>query len=163
MGGAKITFCFIFGDVKPFLQDLEACPAARQHLLDVLHNEYQHKQLCMELAITINAGLPIVEKTYSMEGDGEIIVETYENLQQLATSAALKNVPNAKVMAKTFAGDDDAATEAIFQAALRCVQPAMTYFLQKFNHALRQPAIQHGTPIQSNQVILPIGSAATAT
>ena len=78
-----------FGDVESFLQDLEACPAARQHLLDVLHNEHQHKQLCMELAITINAGLPIVEKTYSMEGNGEIIVEAYENLQQLATSAAL--------------------------------------------------------------------------
>ena len=123
-----------FGDVESFLQDLEACPAARQHLLDVLHNEHQHKQLCMELVITINAGLPIVEKTYSMEGNGEIIVEAYENLQQLATSAALKNFPNAKAMAKKFAGDDDAAAEAIFQADLRCVQPAMTYFLQKFNH-----------------------------
>ena len=100
--------------MEPFLQDLEACPAARQHILDVLHNEHQHKHLCMELAITIDAGLPFVEKTYSMEGDGEIIVETYENLQQLATSAALKNVPNAKAMAKTFAGDDDAAAEAIF-------------------------------------------------
>ena len=88
----------------------------------------------MELAITIDAGLPFVEKTYSMEGDGEIIVEAYDNLQQLATSAALKNFPNAEVMAKKFAGDDDAAAEAIFQAALQCVQPAMTYFLQKFNH-----------------------------
>ena len=37
-------------------------------------------------------------------------------------------------MAKKFAGDDDAAAEAIFQADLRCVQLAMTYFLQKFNH-----------------------------
>ena len=27
-----------FGDVEPFFQDLEACPAARQHLLDVLHS-----------------------------------------------------------------------------------------------------------------------------
>ena len=59
-----------FGDVEPFLQDLEACPAARQHLLDVLHNEHQDKQLYMELAITIDAGLPFVEYTYSMEGDG---------------------------------------------------------------------------------------------
>ena len=88
----------------------------------------------MELAITIDAGLPFVEKTYSMEGDGEVIVEAYENLQQLATLAALKNFPNAKAMAKKFAGGDNAAAEAIFEAALRCVQPAMSYFLQNFNH-----------------------------
>ena len=100
----------------------------------MLHNEYQHKQLCIELAITIDAGLPFVEKTYSMEGGGEVIVEAYENLQQLATLAALKNFPNAKAMAKKFAGGDNAAAEAIFEAALRCVQPAMSYFLQNFNH-----------------------------
>ena len=82
-----------FGDVEPFLQDLEACSAARQHLLDVLHNEHQHMHLCMELAITIDAGLPFAEKTDSMEGDGEIIVEAYENYSSLQLQQHSRTFP----------------------------------------------------------------------
>ena len=116
-----------------FCKVWKIAPAPRQHLLDVLDNPDQLQQLCMDLAITIDAGLSFVTKTYSMEGDGDIVVDAYDTLQEVATAAALQNYPNTRAMASKYAGDEVQA-EVLFQQARACVQPAITYFLMKFNH-----------------------------
>ena len=122
-----------FGDVVPFLNTLEACPATRDRLLGILNNEDMNRQLCLQLAVTVDAGLQFVTKTYELEGDGDIIVDTYTFLQEIATAAALRHYPNTKAMADKFADGDANYSAQMFQQALECVLPAITYFLQKFN------------------------------
>ena len=57
--------------------------------------------------MTVEAGLPFVTKTYLMEGDGDIVVDAYDNLQEVATAAELQNYPNTRALAKKYAAADE--------------------------------------------------------
>ena len=87
----------------------------------------------MQLAIVVDAASPFVRKTYLMEGNVDIVVDAYNNLQEVATAAVLKYYPNVHVMANKMAdGDGDWCTE-LLQQAERCIQPAINFYLRKFN------------------------------
>ena len=51
------------GDVEPFLQEVTLSPATVEKLLSVLRNTNEKKLLQVELAATIDAGLPFVKCT----------------------------------------------------------------------------------------------------
>lgn len=61
-----------FGDVKPFLEENDDIGPSK--MLDVLQNPQKAALLQIELAITIDAGLPFVQATYYLEGDGPLVV-----------------------------------------------------------------------------------------
>ena len=62
-----------YGDVKPFLEESnDLGPATRKKMLNVLQNPQKNALLQLELAITMDAGLPFVQATYSLEGDGPL-------------------------------------------------------------------------------------------
>ena len=93
----------------------------------------------MQLAIIVDAASPFVRKTYLMDGNGDIVVDAYNNLQEIATATVLRHYPNACAMANKIAdGNEDRYTELI-QEAERCIQPAVSFYLRKFN--------QIGSPI----------------
>ena len=83
----------LFHHVQPFLNNLEGCPATRANLLRVFQNSKDFEQLRLQLAITIDTGKVFVMKTYILEGDGELIVEAYSHLQEVATASALEQYP----------------------------------------------------------------------
>lgn len=128
-----------FGDVRPFLDGLEACPTTRDHLLDILNDPQRLVDVQMQLSIVVDAALPFVRKTYLMEGDGDIIVDAYTNLQEVATAAAMKHYPNTHAMANKIADGNANRFTQLVQNAEKCIQPAVTFFLRKFN--------QHDTPM----------------
>ena len=126
-----------FGDILPFLRECEYSPAARQHLLDILENrsaDDSNDLLKIELAVVIDAGKIFVEKTYTLEGDGLLAFDAYNHLQEVATSAADRSYPNMNAVAKDLAGGDQARQAELQQHARSCIQPAIDYFLRRFNH-----------------------------
>ena len=123
----------VFGDVPDFLQNLDACPANRDRLLAILNSPQRSAELRMQLAIVVDAALPFVRKTYLMEGDGDIVVDAYNNLQEIATAAVLKHYPNTHAMASKIAGGDGERCTELIQQAERCIQPAINFYLRKFN------------------------------
>lgn len=65
-----------YDDVKPFLEENDDLgPATKKKMLDVLKNPQKNALLQLELAITVDAGLPFVQATYNLEGDGLLVLK----------------------------------------------------------------------------------------
>ena len=53
----------------------------------------------MELAATVDCMEPFVKATYNLEGDGFLVLETYERVNALYIATMSKNMPNVVAMA----------------------------------------------------------------
>ena len=63
----------MYGDVPPFLEENEEVGLATwRKMLDILHDQQKQALLQIELAATIDGGLPLVQTTYRVEGDGPL-------------------------------------------------------------------------------------------
>ena len=61
----------LFEDVLPFLECSEDVGlATRAKMREILANPQSKALLQLELAVTVDAGLPFVQATYRLEGDG---------------------------------------------------------------------------------------------
>lgn len=108
-------------------------PSARQHLLDILENPARSRELQLQLAITVDIGKAFVSKTYLLEGDGEVIVEAFDHLQELSHAVADPAYSNTKAIARHLAGKDAEANRLIRQVK-ECVTAAVAYFRRRMNH-----------------------------
>eukprot|EP00117_Sycon_ciliatum_P001327 scpid51838/ scgid7033/ len=115
---AQVLECF--GDVQPFLEQLTYSPAARQHLVDILHNPAESQVLQLQLAATVDVGKSFVQKTYVMEGDGEVIADAYDHLQELTFAVAEPSYPNTLAVAKKLAGDNQAQVPILMALTRLC-------------------------------------------
>ena len=129
----------LFRHVNVFLADLQSCPSTVAKLKRVLEDPDEQTQLRLQLAITIDMGKPIVQKTYLLEGDGEMVVDAYACLQELCSAAAVENYPETIATADDIAGGNAAAAAAMVTQAKVFVAPAVQYFRTKFN--------KQGTPM----------------
>ena len=84
-----------FGDLIPFLEsNLDFAPATHGKLLAILNDPQQKQKLMIELAVTIDAGMPFVKATYNLEGDGPLVLTCYEIISALNTAARQAYYPN---------------------------------------------------------------------
>ena len=124
----------LFDHVSPFLQALECSPTVQASLLHVMNSPDDLRCLRMQLAVTVDAGKLFVKKTYLLEGDGEMVVDTYVHLQELLTACSLENYPEAAVQAQAIAGDNAQQVRQLMAQAKDCVAPTIHYFRLRFNH-----------------------------
>ena len=100
--------------------------------------------LKLELAITIDVGEHFVKATYFLEGDGLLVLSCYEKLHAvfffltnsmlLPEPAKPPHFPNVNAVAVAIAEENPAQNvSALEQQAKACVQPAIDWFLRKFN------------------------------
>ena len=80
----------------------------------------------------VDAGAPFVKATYTIEGDGLVVFQTYSTLQALATAAAQHHYPNVAAQASAL-GETPEEVANLTAFSREGVQPGITYFLQKFN------------------------------
>ena len=74
----------LFGDVQPLLECSEDVGlATRAKMKEILANLHSKALLQLELAATIDAGLPFVQATYRLEGDRPLALSCYEELDKL--------------------------------------------------------------------------------
>ncbi len=88
-----------FGDVHSFLQDSDL-PPSRLKLLEILDHDPDKRKLCMELAVVVDAGEPIVKATYRLEGDGPLALTAYEEISTLRNTISIQHYPNVDAVAK---------------------------------------------------------------
>ena len=122
-----------FADVKAFLRNLDVAPAYCKNLLSIFDDQERLIQLKMQLAVTIDAGRVFVSKTYLLEGDGDIIVDAYNHLQEVANAAVDICYPNAKAVASLLSGSQEEA-QRLLHNAKQYAAPALRYFQRRFNH-----------------------------
>ena len=120
--------------VRPFLEALDSSPPVCQHLLDVIEDEDKFWQLKLELAVVIDAGEPIVTKTYLLEGNGELATLAEDLLQEVSTACGLEDYRLLDAVANDLADGNDALKRQMTTMAKQCVCPAIAYFREKFSH-----------------------------
>ncbi|CAB4043690.1 RNA-directed DNA polymerase from transposon BS, partial [Paramuricea clavata] len=122
--------------------DTGTAPATTRKLLDIIANS--EAKLKIEIAATVDAGEPFVKKTYSLEGDGPLVLEAHDAIIELENCVRLMHMPNVTQISSELAatdGPDQRDQEQWQDYACQCVQPGFNYFLDTFANAdnLSQP------------------------
>ena len=82
----------------------------------------------------IDVGEHFVKATYFLEGDGPLVFTCYEKLSAVSQFCQAPCFPNARAIATAIAEEDPGQNlTALERSAKRCVEPAITWFLRKFN------------------------------
>ena len=130
----------LFSDVQPFLEEhTNISPATRGKLLAILQNPQEKAHLMVELAVTIDAGMPFVKATYNLEGDGPLALICYETISALNVAARQVDYHNlAAVVCRISSGDVQMESE-LLQHAKSCVQPSISYYFQQLLTSMKEP------------------------
>ena len=126
-----------FGDVERFLEEAKAAnvgPQLLPQLQAILSDPQRQISLKLELAITIDVGEHFVKATYFLEGDGPLVFSCYEKLSAVAHACQAPHFPNVRAVAAAIAEEDPGQNAAALeQRAKESVEPAIQWFLRKFN------------------------------
>ena len=126
-----------FGDVGRFLEmakDAKFCAQIVPQLQAIMSDPRRLIDLKLELAVTIDVGQHFVKATYYLEGDGPLVFSCYEKLKAVAEACQNPHFPNVRAVAVSIANQDPTQNvETLEQRAKECVQPAIRWFLRKFN------------------------------
>ena len=90
-----------FSDVEPFLQenpDLSA--ATRAKILEILHDPQQLLFLRVELSAIVDMGVHFVRATYSLEGDGLLVLKCYEEICKIRAVITAECYPNLQAVVR---------------------------------------------------------------
>ena len=84
------------GDVDPFLQhDEVGSPAiVVTRLRNNLWQQHKKTYLKIEFAVVIDFGRPFVTATYNLEGDGALVLNSYEIFEEVKAVIQTGNTPN---------------------------------------------------------------------
>lgn len=111
----------LYGDVEAFLRTYEdLAPATRTKLLRYLDVPQNKSCIELELAATVEAGLPFVQATYKLEGDGPLALQCYEAVASLtaAVNMAHKHYPNVLAVSRKLSGGNVQLQQQMLQYAV---------------------------------------------
>ena len=125
----------LYGDIEGFLKDSDMAPATKEKLLTLLSHPQKCVLLKMELAAVIDAGRPLVQATYVLEGDGPLLLQCYEEVSKVSASFSTGYYPNVNAVAQATAAEsgNPAFEQTLIDYANQCIRPAKDYFEEKFD------------------------------
>ena len=151
-----------FGDVLPFLRrDDLGSTATTAKLLTFFTDPQKKAQLEVELAAVIDWGRPFVTATYSLEGDGPLVLECYEKIKTVRIAIRTAHTLNLDAIARRLCDSTDRSLlqrafppshskgstnstctsqvlqQCIVQYGTACVQPGLNYFEKDFDSTLK--------------------------
>ena len=84
--------------------------------------------------LSVDVGKHFVKATYFLEGDGPLVFSCYEKLSAVSQFCQTPCFPNVRAIATAIAEEDPCQNvTALKRSAKACVEPAITWFLRKFN------------------------------
>ena len=84
--------------------------------------------------LSVDVGKHFVKATYFLEGDGPLVFSCYEKLSAVSQFCQTPCFPNVRAIATAIAKEDPCQNvTALKRSAKACVEPAITWFLRKFN------------------------------
>ena len=122
----------MYGDVLPFLEENEDIGwATRRKMLDILCDQQKQGILQIELAATVDGGLPLVRATYLLEGDG---LTCFEEVDKVFKAIQVAHLPNLNRVAERLSQAQNTVKQQLMSYGVACVKPAFDYFIAKFEH-----------------------------
>ena len=84
--------------------------------------------------LSVDVGKHFVKATYLLEGDGPLVFSCCEKLSAVSQFCQTPCFPNVRAIATAIAKEDPCQNvTALKRSAKACVEPAITWFLRKFN------------------------------
>ena len=124
-----------FGDVKPFLEELDGvAPHTVRQLLEIVNDEDDYDSLRLQLAAMVDVGRHLVNITHKLEGDGALVFSTYQVLQSATQAFAQEHWPNVRALCEAISdADPDVNAQQLERDTMQGARPAINWFLRKFN------------------------------
>ena len=122
-----------FAEILPFVQDrlqTAANKATLRHVEEMFEDGQMKLSLQLELAAVVDAGKPLVESTYILEGDGTLDWQCYEQLMVIQNSIQVANLPNLVALSREVSGGNLAFAQQCYQYGVAAIQPGWEYFTQ---------------------------------
>ena len=122
-----------FAEILPFVQDrlqTAANKATLRHVEEMFEDGQMKLSLQLELAAVVDAGKPLVESTYILEGDGTLAWQCYEQLMVIQNSIQVANLPNLVALSREVSGGNLAFAQQCYQYGVAAIQPGWEYFTQ---------------------------------
>lgn len=94
----------------------------------MLANAQTKLLLQIELAAVVDAGKPMVESTYILEGDGTLAWQCYEQLLIIQNSIHGANLPNLTALSREVSGGNVAVAQQYHQYGIAAIRPGWEYF-----------------------------------
>ena len=147
-----------FGDIHPFLmKHREIGHSLRGKLLDILNSASSVAQLKVELSAVIDVGEHFVKATYSLEGDGALMVSCYEEIIKIRAVFSTGYYPNLQAVARSLAPVDVAVQHQWISHGLSCIKPGYDYFNAKFGDDTHAPlsyfkALRYFSPAKVSEI-----------
>ena len=85
----------------------------------------------------VDAGAPIVKATYKLEGDGALVLSSYDVIASLTEAIRTAHFPNLTSLSAKFSAGNSALAQQYEQHGRNCVQPGMQYFMTRFTQDLK--------------------------
>lgn len=86
----------------------------------------------VELAVTIDAGMPFVKATYNFEGEGALALTCYEIISALNVAARQANYSNLAAVSSHICLGDVQMVNKLLQRAKSCVKPGISYYFHSY-------------------------------
>ncbi|CAI8054964.1 hypothetical protein GBAR_LOCUS29994 [Geodia barretti] len=106
-------------------------------MLDLLHDQQKQGLLKIELAATVDAGLPLVQTTYHLEGDGPLVLTCFEEVDKVFKAIQVAHFPNLNGVADRLSQGHNTNKQQLVAYGVSCVKPAFDYFVLKFMNELK--------------------------
>lgn len=122
-----------FAEILPFVQDrlqTAANKATLRQVEEMFVDGQMKLSLQLELAAVVDAGKPMVESTYILEGDGTLAWQCYEQLLVIQNSIQVANLPNLVALSREVSGGNLAFAQQCYQSGVAAIQPGWEYFTQ---------------------------------
>ena len=123
-----------FAEILPFVQQRlqeAGSKAATLKQIEAVLNDVQTKcSLQIELAAVVDAGKPMVESTYILEGDDALAWKCYEQLIFIQNSINVVNLPNLTAISRQISEGNPVVAQQFYQYGVAAVQPGWNYFSQ---------------------------------
>ena len=123
-----------FAEILPFVQQRlqeAGSKAATLKQIEAVLNDAQTKcSLQIELVAVVDAGKPIVESTYILEGDDALAWKCYEQLIFIQNSINVVNLPNLTAISRQISEGNPVVAQQFYQYGVAAVQPGWNYFSQ---------------------------------
>lgn len=94
----------------------------------MLANAQTKLLLQIELAAVVDAGKPMVESIYILEGDGTLAWQCYEQLLIIQNSIHGANLPNLTALSREVSGGNVVVAQQYHQYGIAAIQPGWEYF-----------------------------------
>lgn len=146
-----------FGDILQYLQSAELPITTTAKLLRIIVDQPTYRKFKVELATTVDAMLPFVKATYSLEGDGPLALQAYQIVSLLYNHISMQYYPNLVAVARQLSQDSVTRENQLVAHGDACCVPAYDFFKAKFDKELQPNLIgfksaRYFSPMKVNEL-----------